>query len=112
LQDAASVTLLLPRDQHLALGHAVLRLPVPRHGLTAGELLQHLRAFYAQPLPADDASVRSLLRDAHGEAAAAAMWCAGPVPRSALLGPRLALEAVVRATRDPCGCVYEVVLSA
>jgi hypothetical protein len=103
------VTLLLPQDTGLALGHAVSRLAVPQQGLTCGGLLRHLHAWYAEAVPLD-AGAAALLAEAQGGRVAAA--AGGHAPRHALLGARLALDAVTRATRDPVGCVYEVCLAA
>jgi hypothetical protein len=107
VQGVPHVTLLLPQDQGLTLGYAPLRLAVPPGGLTAGGLLAALHAHYAQRV-ALNAETAALLRAAQGGGAAAA---GGAAPRSALLGSRLALEGVVRATRDPSGAVYEVLLA-
>jgi hypothetical protein len=108
LQGVPQVTLLLPQDQALALGYAPLRVPVPPGGLTCGGLLSALHAHYAQQTVLDNATAR-LLHAAHGAPAGAAA-AGDAVPRSALLGARLSLEGVVRATRDPAGAVYEVLL--
>lgn len=104
-QGPPALTLLLPQDRHLALGHAVCRVPVPPAGLTCGTLLAHIAAYYAQALDLDE-STAALLRAAGGGGARAG----AQVPRGSLLGPRLSLEGAVRATRDPVGCVYEVIL--
>jgi hypothetical protein len=82
-------------------------LAVPVHGLTCGALLRHLYTHYAEEVPLDTTTA-ALLCNAHGSRAAECE--AAYVPRHALLWPRLALDGVVRATRDPAGCVYEVCL--
>jgi len=105
-QGAPFVTLLLPQDQQLILGHSVSRLPVPASGLSCGALLDHLRDYYAQAVRLDESAAK-LLRQVQGGRAGQG----DEVPRSALLGSRIALEGVVRATRDPSSCVYEVLLA-
>ena len=99
------MTLLLPQDAHLALGHAVSRVGVPLNGLTCAALLGHIADYYSQPVELDDHTA-ALLRGLQGGRPQAGQY----VPRAALLGSRLAVEAVLRATRDPVGCVYEVCL--
>lgn len=111
LQGPPSITLLLPQDAALSMGHAVSRLPVPPQGLTCGALLRHLHAFYDQPLDLGDSAAASLLGDVCTGGRRGPGGGAPPL-RHTLLGARLALEGVVRATRDPVGCVYEVVLTA
>ena len=115
-----AVTLLLPRDQRLLLGHAVERVAVDgAAGLTCGALLAAIRAHYARRVTLD-AAAAEMLRQQGGvrsldEAAAVADEDGGggavTVPRSALLGHRIALEGVFRASRDPSSAVYEVVLA-
>jgi hypothetical protein len=106
------LTLLLPQDQQLALGHGVSRVAVPPGGLTCGALLDHLRAYYAQDVTLD-AAAAALLRQVQVdvECGGARAEAGAEVARHALLGCRLALESVVRATRDASGCVYEVCLA-
>ena len=110
--EAPALALLLPRDQWGELGH-----DWRRHGLAGGratpaQLLALVHAYYAEPLPPEE--VLALLRSAPGGRAAPSLRAAfaggEPVARGALLGARVALEGLRRATRDPGGCVYEVQL--
>lgn len=98
----------MPQDQSLALGHAISHLPVPPGGLTLGGLLGHILGYYSQPVSLDPAAA-ALLRSVGGGGGEGGDG--GTVARAALLGCRLALEGVSRATRDPVGAVYEVCLS-
>jgi hypothetical protein len=98
----------------------------PCRGLTCSDILQAIHAFYQQEVllqqqqrvadagPGSSAgagatssacdTVVCVLEQGGGEAGVV-------VRRLQLLGARLLLEGLVRATRDPCSCVYEVCLA-
>lgn len=76
--------------------HTGLPSPPPTPQLQPQEQLQLLQAFPAA------AGAAAVLRPAFLDLA--------PVPRGALLGPRVALEGLRKATREPGGAVYEVLL--
>jgi hypothetical protein len=123
---ACGITLLLPQDSSGLLGHATVQVGPrqPGKGLTCSDVLQAIHSFYQQevllqqqqqqqaapstPAAGGDCSVSSAEGSAKqqevGEGALV-------VQRLQLLGARLMLEGLVRATRDPCSCVYEVCLA-
>jgi hypothetical protein len=120
-----SITLLLPQDTSGLLGHASVQVSPcqPCKGLTCSDVLQAIHSFYQQevlllqqhpasgtPVAGVDGSAcsgghdRSVKQQEHMEGGLL-------VQRLQLLGARLMLEGLVRATRDPCSCVYEVCLA-
>jgi hypothetical protein len=98
----------------------------PCKGLTCSDILKAIHSFYQQevllqqqqqqqPTPEADSA------EAGGDACSGTMCvqeqhqgrgeCGVVVQRLQLMGVRLLLEGLVRATRDPCSCVYEVCLA-
>jgi hypothetical protein len=123
---ACSITLLLPQDSSGVLGHASVQVSAcqPCKGLTCSEVLHAIHSFYQQEVllmqrqpaagtpaaggdcnassPGDERNVKQQQQLVQGGLVA---------QRVQLLGARLMLEGLVRATRDPCSCVYEVCLA-
>ena len=107
----SSLTVLLPQDGRGELGHASLTWQLPVRQITAGELLRRVHAWYQDALPPEE--VLALLKAHPGARAAAALLRPAflelqAVQRGALLGPRVGWEGLVKATREPCGTVYEL----
>ncbi|PRW59970.1 BRCT domain DNA repair [Chlorella sorokiniana] len=120
LHGPASVTLLLPRDARGELGSDTRCFIVPagRQGareLTAAQLLGLVHSYYAEQLPpGEQLSLLQAYPAAEGAAAVLrpAFLELAALPRGDLLGPRCAFEGLRKATRDPAGAVYEVLLGS
>lgn len=83
--------------------HETLTRCSPPHALPHPQLPPEEQLSLLQMYPAAE-GVAAVLRPAFLELAA--------VTRGALLGPRCAFEGLRKATRDPAGAVYEVLLGS
>jgi hypothetical protein len=122
---ACSITLLLPQDSSGVLGHASVQVSAcqPYKGLTCSDVLQAIHSFYQQEVllmqrqpaagtPAAGGDCNACTADHEHNFKQHLHVDGGMVAqRVQLLGARLMLEGLVRATRDPCSCVYEVCLA-
>ena len=110
-----SLLLVLPTDGKTELAPTCRSMALPKGCASAYEILDFIHSFYQEELslwsqvqllienPSSAAATR-VLRPAFLEGRTVRRW--------ELLGPRCGLEALVKATREPSGAVYEVRLLA
>ncbi|PSC76077.1 hypothetical protein C2E20_0748 [Micractinium conductrix] len=129
LPGVATLTLLLPRDARgeLGLDTRCITLPLPpspgnaagaagasaQRQMTAGAMLQLVHDHYSESL-GNQEQLQLLQTFPAADSAAAVLRPAflelQELRRGALLGPRTAFEGLRKATREPTGTVYEVLL--